>query len=277
MESVPEGQETSRPAITMGARTLLSYNISHFVLPPNIARAIINAATERNPQEDVLRYQARPRETWGVLGPRGQSVQGPANNAANKADLSDTTGSDADAKDFDMDLFLLKKYLDGLGSLSQEHNRSALANMCQYVLGGEGAEHNFKKRTVKMIVWQELQLYHVKELITHLVAGDHIAYNVNQEARKSLVGYIQDVVVPIVRRFHQVPEIEYLQSPTWEDGYLDVFFEDAFMHLVRVIACNQLLRPSHFDLDSIETVIDFLRGENTDEEAVTLTWHRLPN
>lgn len=93
-----------------------------------------------------------------------------------------------------------------------------------------GAEYNLKKRTAKTIVWQELQLYRVKELITHLVAGDHIAYNVNQEeARKSLVGYVQDVVVPIVCRFHQVPEIEYLQSPTWEDGYLDVFFEDAFI------------------------------------------------
>ena len=38
------------------------------------------------------------------------------------------------------------------------------------------------------------------------------------------LGHVDKIVVPMIKEFNEVPEIEGLQSPRWEDGYLDISF-----------------------------------------------------
>lgn len=123
MDFIPPHQETNTSVITTISRFIGSYNTSHFIVPPNIARAIINTATEAH--EDQLRAQSRARQLWKSLwSSNTRDVQAPTPGAANSASL-----------DFvDLDLALVNKYLDDLGTEAQAQGKSGLANVCLSVL-----------------------------------------------------------------------------------------------------------------------------------------------
>ena len=89
-----------------------------------------------------------------------------------------------------------------------------------------------------------------------------ISYNVDEKtAKEALAGHIDKIVLPILHRFNEVPEIEGLQSPRWEDEYLNIFSRDALQQLVTVLAYNKLLEPVRFDIKKVQAaIVKFLRG-----------------
>lgn len=184
------------------------------------------------------------------------------------ASLPTPRGSETTADDVDIQLVIIKNYIDDLGCRGAQMDRSALANMCQIVLGGGSAKHNLKERVFNTIIWQENQMHLVGYSLEHLLSNGLIFYNVDGEtAKEALAGHIDKLVLPILRRFNEVPEIAGLQSPPWEDGYLDIFFQDAFQQLVTVLAYNQLLEPDRFNIKKVQAaVVKFLRGPGKNSE-----------
>ena len=71
----------------------------------------------------------------------------------------------------------------------------------------------------------------------------------------------QGYQTPKFARLSNTTEISNLIAPLWEDGFIDVTFNDGVSWLMDTLACNQLLLPSDFDMEQIEPVIlDFLRN-----------------
>lgn len=87
----------------------------------------------------------------------------------------------------------------------------------------------WRRTAVKTIKWQGIQIRLVGDISDHLISKGLIFYNADEEiAERALAGHIDKIVVPIINRFNEVPEIAGLQSPPWDEGYIDVFFQDAY-------------------------------------------------
>ena len=114
------------------------------------------------------------------------------------------------------------------------------------------------------------QDYYLAAASDDLLAKNLIGYVFGiDEAEKALrkhrrAGYW----TPEFPRLSNFTEISHLFGPLWDDGFIDVMFNDGVSWLMDTLACNQLLFPSTFDMELIEPVIlDFLRegrGEGVD-------------
>lgn len=140
VDFVPPHQKTNTLVITTSSRSLRSFNTSHFILPPNIAEAIINTATDTH--EDQLRARSQAHKLWKALwSSKTTTTQATDPGAANSA-----------SSDFgDMDLALINQYLEELGTEAQSHGISSFANVCSSVLEGTATD-DVKHRVVKTIV-----------------------------------------------------------------------------------------------------------------------------
>lgn len=76
-------------------------------------------------------------------------------------------------------------------------------------------------------------------------------------------------MVPIFNRFNEVPEIAGLQSRPWDDGYIDIFFQDAYQPLFRALAYNQLFEPDRFNVKKVQAaIVQFSRNSSGRAERV---------
>ncbi|GAB1202640.1 hypothetical protein APSETT445_001261 [Aspergillus pseudonomiae] len=245
LEFVAPDQDSNTPVMGTSRRDLKYYDISHFILSPNIATAIMNVASDQDRHESTLRERTRARSIWATQ--RRLTSTG----SASAGSASATTSMDSD-----MELVILREYWENLGSQGAALNRAPLATACQTVLEGGGIKLNIKKRAVRTIAWQETQLIWIEKLLQHLVSIGLIAYLPDSDtARESLTEYRIEIVQPLARRLLELPLVQSLMSPNWDHGYLGVPFHDGFKRLVDVLACNRLLLPSKFNLDRIETAI----------------------
>lgn len=167
----------------------------------------------------------------------------------------------------------MKNYLIDLGTQAQAQDKSPLATACEVALEGRGQKLNLQKRAVKTILWQQLQMERIGTLIQDLFDRNFIGYLFEvDEAKKALRSHReQGYPVPKFARLSNTTEISNLIAPLWEDGFIDVTFNDGVSWLMNTLACNQLLLSSNFDMEQIEPVIlDFLRNSfGTPSEMLT--------
>ena len=248
MEFVPLHQETNTLVTSTNRRNLVFHHISHFILSPNIALAIMHSATNQQRHENTVRARSDARIFWASL--QRFPIGGPG--AANSA-----------SDDSDMEVVLMKNYLIDLGTQAQAQDKSPLATACEAALEGRGQKLNLQKRAVKTILWQQLQMERISTLIQDLFDRNLIGYLFEvDEAKKALRSHReQGYPVPKFARLSNTTEISNLIAPLWEDGFIDVTFNDGVSWLMDTLACNQLLLSSKFDMEQIEPVIlDFLRN-----------------
>lgn len=236
VDFVPPHQDTNKPVITTSSRSLRSFNTSHFILPPNIASAIINTASDTH--ERQLQARSRARQRWRTLW--SSTTTSAAPGAANSATEFGET-----------DLTLIKHYLDQLGAEAQSHGKSGFANVCLSVLQ-RGATDEFRHRVVKTIIWIENQNLKAYALIRHLVNKNFLGREFEPDAAETHVRQFQEEVQEVVAMLAEVPEIFHeMQASSWDDGCLSLIHQDAFQHLVHVFTCNKLLMPKSFDAKAI--------------------------
>lgn len=237
VDFVPPHQKTNTPVITTSSRSLRSFNTSHFILPPNIAEAIINTATDTH--EDQLRARSQARKLWKTLwSSKTMTTQATDPGAANSA-----------SSDFgDMDLALINQYLEELGTEAQSHGKSGIANVCLSVLEGTATD-DVKHRLAKTIVWQDEQMLKTDALLQHLVSQNFLSRHFDHQTAKTHLVDFQEEVQAVKTLFGEEPEL--LQSPSWEDGYISMIYPDAFEYFVNVVTCNKLLSPESFNPQAI--------------------------
>lgn len=247
MEFVPPHQETNMPVTGTTRRNLAFHNISHFILSPNIALAIMHSATNQQRHESTLRARSNARTFWASLRRFPMGGPGAANSASD---------------DSDMEVVLMKNYLIDLGTQAQAQDNSSLATACEVALEGRGQKINLQKRAIKTILWQQLQMERIGTLLQDLFDRNLIGYLFEvDEAKKALRSHREEGhPIPKFARLSNTTEISKLIAPLWEDGFIDVTFNDGVSWLMDTLACNQLLLSSNFDMEQIEPVIlDFLR------------------
>lgn len=248
MEFVPPHQETNMPVTSTNRRNLAFRNISHSILSPNIALAIMNSATNQQRHENTIRTRSNARTFWASLRRFPMGGPGAANSASD---------------DSDMEVVLMKNYLIDLGTQAQAQDKSSLATACEVALEGGGQKLNLQKRAVKTILWQQLQMEYIGTMLQDLFDRNLIGYLFGvDEAKKALRSHReQGYQPPKFARLSNTTVISNLIAPLWEDGFIDVTFNDGVSWLMDTLACNQLLLPSNFDTEQIEPVIlDFLRN-----------------
>ena len=101
----------------------------------------------------------------------------------------------------------------------------------------------------------------LRALVLRLKAEGHLPSNVDAGVAAEALDNHPEDMEHIVHVFNKITIIaDGLQSPSWEEGYVPVFYQDAFQHLVDIVACNKLLLPRSFDFSQVEkAIIDFLK------------------
>ena len=239
MRFVAPDQDTCTPFVICSPRSWLSHNISHFVLSPMIANAITDAASHQGRHETMLRSRMHARDFWARVTPQNSAFPGSAHS-----DSSDTK------------LLIIQDYLKELGSAAAEQNRCTLATACHLVLDGVGG-NDLKDKVIKTIAWQDVQLSRVNKLLSELVVQGVIACLFEATMAQDY----QDEFTPILaQQFHQISELDKLYSPPPDDGYVDVFFEDAGEWLIGTLALNRVISPFAFDMAEVmDSIINFLQ------------------
>lgn len=97
MHHVRPDQKTSTPLVIPSARALMSYNISHFILTPKIATAIMNVPSSHDRHEALLQSRTSGRTFWRRLRHLISSNRAPAQALAGDSPGGDGTGTDMKA------------------------------------------------------------------------------------------------------------------------------------------------------------------------------------
>ncbi|KGO47995.1 hypothetical protein PEX1_062180 [Penicillium expansum] len=250
MLHVRPDQQTSTPLAIPSARALLSHNISHFILSPQIAAAIRNVPSAQDRHEALLKSRTSAKTFWRSLRHLVGLEREPVQALSGDSPVRDGTAG-TDMKDF-----LLKDYLKELGPLKNALGYSTLATACQFALEGRGPR-DFKDQAIATISWQETQIQRVGQLLEYLVRQELITDVVNPEtASQVLSDHMDDIVLPLAERL--MDNLVCLVSPPCE-GYVRVYFEDAQKWLVDVLAYDWMMHPDKFDLDRVaKEVLEFL-------------------
>ncbi|OJJ42434.1 hypothetical protein ASPZODRAFT_76708 [Penicilliopsis zonata CBS 506.65] len=245
MLHVQPDQKTSTPLVIPSARALLSHNISHFILTPKIATAIMDVASEQHRHEALLRSRTSARSLWG----RFRRWMGPERGQAQAL---------ADGDSADMKSAIIKKYISDLGPLGAALGYSTLINTCQYALEGRGPP-DLKDQVIATIAWQQAQMLRVSELLHHLAGKGLITDIVEKEvAKRALKDRRDEMVLPIAERLFDGNKLDCLCDPPAQ-GHVGVFYDDPQSWLIAVLAYNRLMHEEEFDLDSVEKeVVAFL-------------------
>ncbi|KAJ5808793.1 hypothetical protein N7474_010062 [Penicillium riverlandense] len=101
-------QETSTPLVIPSTRALLSDNISHFVLTPNNATAVMNVASTQDRHEALLRSRTSARTFWRKLCGLISSEREPAQASTGDSPRSTKT---------DMKATVIEGYLEKITSM----------------------------------------------------------------------------------------------------------------------------------------------------------------
>ena len=267
LETYPEGQIAQRHqrikeemqlihphqepnvAVIGANRRHLACNGSHFILSPNIATTIMDVAAKQERPGKTLRACSNARTFWASL--RRFPIRDP--EAPNVA----SDGSD-------LEIVLMHNYIIELGPQAAAMDKNALVTACQIALEGRGQMFNIQKRTVKTILWQELQMERIGTLLQDLLAKNLIGYFFEIDEAESFLRRHREAgySTPKFTRLSSATEICDLFVPLWDDGFIDGIFNDGVSWLMDTLACNKLLFPSMFDMELIEPVIlHFLRKE----------------
>lgn len=242
MEHVSPDQDTSTPLVDCSQRTLRFHNISHFVLTPSIATAIANAASSQTNHQETLTARERARRFWRKLC-RDQAGPGGANSGGTSCDGTD-----------EPQLATIKEYIFKVGRAAAELNRTTLICACQAVLDGRGGA-NLKDRVLKTIAWQSLQMLRVEKLLSHLLARGLISCLISPEDAQKAVESSDSwqISQSLGTMLLQNQEIQQICGPAYQDGYIDVIFDDAMEWLVFTLLVNFLLCPECFDFEKIQS------------------------
>ena len=122
---------------------------------------------------------------------------------------------------------------------------------------------NIQKRTVKTILWQELQMERIGTLLQDLLAKNLIGYFFGIDEAESFLRRHREAgySTPKFTRLSSATEICDLFVSLWDDGFIDGIFNDGVSWLMDTLACNKLLFPSMFDMELIEPVILLFFGK----------------
>lgn len=256
MQHAAPDQDICTSHASPSSRCLWSYNISHFVVTPAIAQAIANIMSDQARHEFFLKARSKARTFGAKLRRTPSTGPGHANDASDIVD---------------MQLVPIQVYLNRLGRTAAESSRSALATLCQCVLDGRGGDE-LKTRVLRTIAWQDIQMTRVGTLLEHLFQAGLISAPVDAHTAEKAITNPHEFAFGLMGRFRRT-EINKLCFPRTEDGYLTIYFDDAFLWLVYVLAREQLLRPSKFNLDKIEAaVLKFLRRSPADVTGIPCSW-----
>lgn len=245
MKHVAPTQPTTGSTFLPSSRSLWSYSVSHFVLTPSIASAIMNIASEGSRHEELLRTGANARTLWARLRRSTQADQGLANADTGQGHL-------------DMQLLSIQTYLDELSDRAFEEPYSGLAFACKTVLNGKGGEV-LKGKCVNTIIWQETQKILAKGIIDSLIDNDHIMRPVDFPTAMEL-NIDKSFMAHLWTQFGTISEFENMQYANEEADCLPVYYPDAAQWVLRVLEYNNSLSSSAFNLDKVqEAVTDYLR------------------
>lgn len=249
MQHVGPDQQTSTPLVIPSARALLSHNISHFILTPNIATAITNVASTQDRHEALLQSRISVRSFWRKLRRKINPEREPAQALAADSQLNDSA---------DMKALVIESYLKDLGTFKGALDYCTLATACQFALEGRGPP-DLQDQAIATIAWQEAQIQRVGRLLEHLAKQGLITDIVDLEtADQALAEHQENVVMPVAERLQEDDELLRLMNPPIK-GHVGVHFNDAQSWLVGILAYNLLMYPDKFDLDRVENeVLAFL-------------------
>lgn len=242
MQHVAPNQSTNSPTFLPSSRSLWSCNIDHFLLTPNIARAIMDVASDENRHEELLKTKTTARATWARLRRGAQSGENQA--LAESSDRSDVS------------IAYIEDYLEELGTEADSLQASGLASICKFVLEGK-VGNEMKDKCVKTIIWQETQMVLAKGVINALVDNGCIARPVDfLTANKldidlSFLGFLRE-------NFTTIKQFDGMMSAPESEGCIPVFYPAPAMWVLKVLAYNRNIAPRSFDLDkAMQAVRDY--------------------
>ncbi|CAG8183130.1 unnamed protein product [Penicillium nalgiovense] len=249
---VGPNQKTSTPLVIASTGALLSHNMSHFILTPKIATAIINVASTQHRHETLLQSRTSARTFGGRLRRSVGVEREPAQALGGESPVKYGTGTD-------MKDAVISSYLEDLGPLKSAIGNSALVAASQIALEGRLGPSELKDQVIATISWQETQMQRVGQLLEYLAQQRLVADLVDVEiAKQALADHGEHIVKPLVERFIEGDKLRCLENPPAK-GYVGVHFDEANSWLVNILAYNRLMYPHDFDLDRVvEEVLRFL-------------------
>lgn len=242
MLCIPAQQTSSTPAISISRKSLRNENIAHFHTSPEIAAAIIAAASfdDRNNKRKDMLSRVNVQESFARRHWR-RFVHF----------LTEDRQSNSDERMND-----IEQYLCNLGPRGGDADKQELVGACFDVLRGDSDDMTTQK-TLNTIAWQRRQLNNVRITLAVLLNKGVIKTTLTKEKAtkkyvRDLSGRLEAIVDKVSHRLWQIPKVRDMLFSSG-DELIHAFFQEGHSLLLYNVVHNH---RNGRDLEAIAQAIE---------------------